>query len=246
MTFYAVFLCLLRRHLPAMRFVAIFALQVHLQMDLVFARVGHCRVAFYRAGCPVRAGPQVRVMAGPAFELHRGLIRDIYFDRFFNGLLGRPEMPDVNCVIARQFLPHFFIAMTEETFLPLWQQIGCAVSMAVETGQFTHRYFFMGFVCRAMRTETLVFVTGQAIPFFKRKFVSSVSMAFGAFDLLDKDMLGMIPRLADVRGLGKLLVPFPVTPEAEHPRNDDLAVPRCNRPLAEEGETVHLDHLILL
>ena len=192
MTGYAVLSCLLRRHLPGVRFVAIPALQVHLQVDLVFACIRNRCVALDRAGCPVRPGPQVRVMACSAFELHRRIIRNDNLDSLFYGIIGRSEMLDVNRAITRQFLSHFFVTVTEETFLPLRQQIGCAVSVAVEAGQFTHRYFLMRFVCRAMRAESLVFVTGQAISLFKGKFVSSVPMAFGAFDLFDEDVFCMI------------------------------------------------------
>lgn len=192
MTGHTVLFRLLNGHFPTVRFVAILACQVHLQVNLVFAGIRNRRVALDRAGCPVRPGPQVRVMACPAFELHRSLIRDIYLDSFLHGFIGWSEMLDVNRGIACQFLPYFFIAMTEEAFFPLRQQVGCAVSMAVETGQFTHRCFFMWLVCCAVRAERLVFVTGQTISFFQRKFVSSVPMALGAFNLLDENVLCMI------------------------------------------------------
>jgi hypothetical protein len=214
MTFDAVFLCLFRGHLPDMRLMAVTTLEVHLHMEFMLARLRNRGVAACRAIRPVRPCLPVRVMTGPAFKLHGGICRNLDLDRLFDRLFRRPEMFDINCTVGYQLISDLIISMAEEAFLSAGKQVHGAVRMTVKTGQLTHRHTDSPLIRGPVQLEILVLVAGQTIPLLHGEFVGLIAMALGAFYLLVKDMLRMIPRPADIRRLGKFLIPLPVTPQA--------------------------------
>jgi hypothetical protein len=134
--------------------------------------------------------------------------------------------------------------MAEKAFHPSRPQIPGAVSVAIETGKVPHRDLFARLVGRAVGPEFLVLMAGEAVPLFHGEFVRPIAVALGAFDLFVEDMFCVIPRPADVGCIRKLLIPFPMAAETERSGDNDLAMPRRNGPLSEEGKAVHLDDLV--
>ena len=241
-----------RRYLPDVRFMAVLACQIHLQVDIMLAGIRDVGMAFYRTVRPIRPCLDVRVVTLIAVELHGSIGRDLYLYRFLYGFLLRLEMPDVDGSVSEQFLSHRFTPMAEETFLPARHQVLGAIGVAIETGERPHgqtRFCALGVLglCHCiMRPKFLVLMAGQTIPLLHGEFMRPVTVALGAFNLLVEDMLCMIARLADVRGSRIFLILFPVASEAEGPRHDNLSVARVDRSLAEEGKAVHLDDLVFL
>jgi hypothetical protein len=71
-----------------------------------------------------------------------------------------------------------------------------------------------------------------------------VAVAFGAFDLFHKNMIGVVPRIGDARRVRGFFVLFPVAGEADLPRHDHFAVPGHNLVVTEHGKIEELPHLV--
>ena len=182
MTGHAVFLCLLRRDPPDMRFVALTALHPHVfNMGLVFADVDYIFMTRETVP-PVRSGGLVRFMTFIAVELHGRTLRPVYLYGPLNCLFIRLEMGDIEGAAGDEFFPVFFVAVAVETFLGTGSQIRCPVGMAVEARQFLH----------PCAMHFLALMASQAVPLFETELVRPVAVTFGTFDLFYKDMLCVV------------------------------------------------------
>jgi hypothetical protein len=208
-------LCLLIRYCPDMGFMALLAFHASvLNMELVFAH-GHDIFMAGKAIAPVRPRGFVRLMAFIAIELHGTVFRpvDLYrtADRLFIGL----EMGDINGLVSQQFFPVFFSAMAEEALLHPRLEVFGSVGMAVEACKLLH----------SCTVHFSVFVACQAISFLKAELMGPVAVTFRTFDLLHKDMLGVVSRIGYARRVRLFSVLFPMAGKAGLPRDDYFTVP---------------------
>lgn len=157
----------------------------------------------------------MRLVAFITVELHGPVFRpvDLYrlADRLFVGL----EMGNIECSVSQQFFPVFFSAMAVEALFHPWLEVFCSVGMAVEACKLLH----------PCPVHFSVLMTRQAISFLEAELMGPVAVTFCAFDLLHKDMLCVVSRLADVRCVRKFIVLVPMAGKACLPWYDNFTVP---------------------
>jgi hypothetical protein len=232
--------------------MAALACQVHLEMQFMLADRRDRGMAFGNAGVPIRPRLDMRVVAFIAIELHGCICRRQNLYCLLYGFLLWLKVFDIDGPVSNELFPDRFVTVAEKAFFSPRQEVLCTVGMAIEAGEGAHRktglraLLIAGLNGFLMRPKLLVFMAGEAVPLFHGELVCPVAVTLGALNLFVEDMLCMVPRPADVRCVRELLVPFPVAPETERSRDDDLAVPGRDSSLAEERKTVHLDDLVLL